>query len=355
MCRFCTHQRMNGLLTAMAVANPAITALLTIIIFLEKDKLQKRSEAIEAAIKHGNTSVVQTIEAQKQNFINIADRLEALSKDSERSAATFIGLSTALTDSSAVSAKALGGVTQGLQAHATAVTELVTDLSTKMSATSATAISELSKKSAEALAMVADQVNRVELAQVASKEASTQAISELTLKNTDLSTNLSGISATAISELSKKSAEALAMVADQVNRVELAQVASKEASTQAISELTLKNTNLSTNLSNTLTTSINGLSNMLAGAIETAVELVTRVEAAQVASQEASTQAITDLARKTAESLKQVADEIKRIEAAQGEAAKTSAESVTKLTQEVGQTSKSIKELQETLKSTVTL
>lgn len=297
MCRFCTHQRMNGLLTAMAVANPAITALLTIIIFLEKDKLQKRSEAIEAAIKYGNASVVQTIEAQKQNFINIADRLEALSKDSERSAATFIGLSTALTDSSAVSAKALGGVTQGLQTHAAAVTELVTDLSTKMSATSATAISELSKKSAEALAMVADQVNRVELAQVASKEASTQAISELTLKNT----------------------------------------------------------NLSTNLSDTFTTSINGLSNMLAGAIETAVELVTRVETAQVASQEASTQAITDLARKTAESLKQVADEIKRIEAAQGEAAKTSAESVAKLTQEVGQTSKSIKELQETLKSTVSL
>jgi len=33
----------------MAVANPVITALLTIVVFLEKDKLRKRSEDIEAA------------------------------------------------------------------------------------------------------------------------------------------------------------------------------------------------------------------------------------------------------------------------------------------------------------------
>ena len=35
---------MNGLLAAMAVANPVITALLTIVVFLEKDKLRKRSD-----------------------------------------------------------------------------------------------------------------------------------------------------------------------------------------------------------------------------------------------------------------------------------------------------------------------
>jgi len=128
---------MNGLLAAMAVANPVITALLTIVVFLEKDKLRKRSEDIEAALKNSNASVVQTIEAQKQDFTNIADRLEALSKDSEKSAATLIGLSTALTESSAVSAKALGGVTEGLQAHATSVAALVTILSTKVSETSA--------------------------------------------------------------------------------------------------------------------------------------------------------------------------------------------------------------------------
>ena len=230
---------MNGLLAAMAVANPVITALLTIVVFLEKDKLRKRSEDIEAALKNGNASVVQTIEAQKQDFTNIADRLEALSKDSEKSAATFIGLSTALTESSAISAKALGGVTEGLQTHATSVSLLVTNLSKQVSETSSAAISDLSIKSAEAIRSVADQV--------------------------------------------------------------------------------------------------------------------TRVEAAQVASKEASTQAIADLAAKSTEYLKQIEEEIKRVEIAQSEAAKAATESVAKLTQEVSHTSKSIKELQETLKSTVTL
>ena len=46
---------MNGLLAAMAVANPVITALLTIIVFLEKDKLRKRTEDIEAAMNNGST------------------------------------------------------------------------------------------------------------------------------------------------------------------------------------------------------------------------------------------------------------------------------------------------------------
>jgi len=230
---------MNGLLAAMAVANPVITALLTIIVFLEKDKLRKRSEDLEAALNAGNQSVVQTIEAQKEEFTNIANRLELLSKDSEKSAATFIGLSTALTDSSAVSAKALGGVTEGLKVHATTLAELVSDLTAKASETSAASIRELCTKIAEANKEVADQVGRVEAAQLASKEASTQAIA--------------------------------------------------------------------------------------------------------------------DLAIRTAESLMQVAEEVKRVEIAQVEAAKSATDSATKMTQEIGQTNNSIKELQKTLKSTVTL
>jgi predicted nucleic acid-binding Zn-ribbon protein len=79
------------------------------------------------------------------------------------------------------------------------------------------------------------------------------------------------------------------------------------------------------------------------------------VEAAQVASKEASTKVIADLAEKTAEAINGVADQIGRVETAQAVASRSSAESVAKLTQEIAQTSKSIKELQETLKSTVTL
>ena len=209
---------MNGLLAAMAVANPVITALLTIIVFLEKDKLRKRSEDIEAALSNANASIVQTIKAQKQDFTNIADRLEALSKDSEKSAATFIGLSTALTESSAVSAKALGGVTEGLQVHATSVALQVTDLCNKISETSATAIAELSNKTEEAINTVANQVGRVEAAQVASKEASTQAIAEMALKN----------------------AESLKQVGEEIKKVEAAQTQAAKTATDSLAKLTLE-------------------------------------------------------------------------------------------------------------------
>ena len=137
---------MNGLLAAMAVANPVITALLTVVVFLEKDKIKKRSEDLEAALKAGNQELVQTVAGQKENFENIASRLEALSKDSAKSAETFVGLSTALTDSSAVSAKALNGVTTGLEEHAKAVEELVTNLTNHVSSTSANAIVDLTKR-----------------------------------------------------------------------------------------------------------------------------------------------------------------------------------------------------------------
>jgi hypothetical protein len=230
---------MNGLLAAMAVANPAITALLTIIVFLEKNKLRKRSEDLEAALNAGNQAIVRTIEAQKQEFMHIAYRLEALSKDSEKSAATFIGLSTALTESSAVSGKALGAVTEGIRDHANSVSALVTDLSKYVSETNANAITSLGDKASESIKLVAEEVTKVEVAQTASKEASAQAIAELSAK--------------------------------------------------------------------------------------------------------------------TQESLKIIGEEIRRVEVAQAEAARAATESVAKLAQEIGLTSKSIKELQETLKSTVTL
>ncbi|MDA9700189.1 hypothetical protein N9U74_03390, partial [Synechococcus sp. AH-736-M02] len=104
---------MNFLLVA-TVANPLITAFLAYLVFVEKDKVKKRSEDLEAALNAGNQELVQTVAAQKENFENIASRLEALSQDSAKSAETFVGLSTALTESSAVSATALNGVTTGL-------------------------------------------------------------------------------------------------------------------------------------------------------------------------------------------------------------------------------------------------
>jgi hypothetical protein len=206
---------MNALLAAMAVANPVFTALLTIIVFLEKDKLRKRSEDLEAAMKQGNLALIETISAQKEDFINIADRLEALSKDSEKSAATFIGLSTALTESSSVSAKALGGVTDGLQRHASSVSALVTDLSIHVTESSEKTIAILREKTADSLKLISGEVSKVEQAQVASKEASTQAIAEL----------------------ATKSAESLRLVGDEIKKVEQAQVASAKASSESLAKV----------------------------------------------------------------------------------------------------------------------
>ena len=202
---------MNGLLAAMAVANPVITALLTIVVFLEKDKIKKRSEDLEAALKAGNQELVQTVAAQKENFENIASRLEALSKDSAKSADTFVGLSTALTESSAVSATALNGVTAGLEAHAKSVEGLVTNLSNHVSSTSATAIADLTKRSEETLQKVSANVQAIETSQ-------------------------SG----AIETLSSSSKNTLTSVIDEVKKVEAAQI----AVANAVKELqeTLKNT-----------------------------------------------------------------------------------------------------------------
>ena len=202
---------MNVLLAAMAVANPVITALLTIVVFLEKDKIKKRSEDLEAALKAGNQELVQTVAAQKENFENIASRLEALSKDSAKSAETFVGLSTALTESSAVSATALNGVTAGLEAHAKSVEGLVTNLSNHVSSTSATAIADLTKRSEETLQKVSANVQAIETSQ-------------------------SG----AIETLSSSSKNTLTSVIDEVKKVEAAQI----AVANAVKELqeTLKNT-----------------------------------------------------------------------------------------------------------------
>jgi hypothetical protein len=360
---------MNGLLAAMAVANPAITALLTIIVFLEKNKLRKRSEDLEAALNAGNQAIVRTIEAQKQEFMHIADRLEALSKDSEKSAATFIGLSTALTESSAVSGKALGAVTEGIRDHANSVSALVTDLSKYVSETNANAITTLGEKASEAIKSVAQQVGKVEAAQIASKDVSTQAISEMSLANSN-----------AIATLGDKASEAIKSVAEQVGKVEAAQIASKDASTLAISDLSLKNSSIieligdevkkvgaaqiamkdesrrsMSELSLASSAAITALGVKASETIKVVAEEVINVEAAQIASKEASTQAIAELSAKTQESLKIIGEEIRRVEVAQAEAARAATESVAKLAQEIGLTSKSIKELQETLKSTVTL
>lgn len=203
---------MNGLLAAMAVANPVLTALLTIIIFLEKDKIKQRSENLEATLNSGNQELVQTVAGQKENFENIASRLEALSKDSAKSAETFVGLSTALTESSAVSASALNGITMGLENHAKSVEGLVTKLSDQVSTTASNSIGELAIRSEETLRAVVSNVQAIEVSQ-------DKAISSIGSKAEEA---LQAV-AKSIEELTKRSDEQLQVVSSNVQAIEVSQ------------------------------------------------------------------------------------------------------------------------------------
>ena len=216
---------MNGLLAAMAVANPVLTALLTIIVFLEKDKIKQRSENLEAALKSGNQELVQTVAGQEENFENIASRLEALSKDSAKSAETFVGLSTALTESSAVSASALDGVTTGLENHAKSVEGLVTKLSDQVSTTASNSIGELAIRSEETLRAVAANVQAIEFSQdkaISSIESKAELTLQAVLSHIK---SLENAQSNAIETLGINSKNTLGTVADEVKKVEVAQIA----------------------------------------------------------------------------------------------------------------------------------
>ena len=164
---------MNGLLAGVAIANPVITGLLTLLVFLEGKKSNKRFEQIESALRDGNRSLIEavdnnrnairdSVDKQKGDFAKIADRLESLSKDTEESAKNFVEISDALTRSSAVSKEALGKVTTGLEKHATSVSSLVNELTRKVSSTSQDSIKSLSAKTTEGLTKIAQEVSKVQ-------------------------------------------------------------------------------------------------------------------------------------------------------------------------------------------------
>jgi hypothetical protein len=124
---------MNGLLAAMAVANPVITALLTIVVFLEKDKLRKRSEDLEAALKQCNQEVVETIKSQSSELQKIV-----------------VGLSD---------------VNTGLGRHIDKASEVVTELSKTVTESSSKVVSDATAKTVNALAEVKEEVKKIEIAQ----------------------------------------------------------------------------------------------------------------------------------------------------------------------------------------------
>ena len=184
---------MNIALIIASIANPLITGLLTILFFLESKKSKKQIESIQNSLNNVQKEVVSTvisssdqiknsIDKQKDDFTKLADRLELLSRDTEESAKNFVEISDALTKSSAVSKEALGNVTSGLENHANLVSGLVTELTQKVSQTSADSIKDLSTQIVSSLKSVNDSVEKIETSQEKLNSSLSSAINDLSAK-----------------------------------------------------------------------------------------------------------------------------------------------------------------------------
>jgi len=184
---------MNIALIIASIANPVITGLLTILFFLESKKSKKQIESIQNSLNNVQKEVVSTvisssdqiknsIDKQKDDFTKLADRLELLSRDTEESAKNFVEISDALTKSSAVSKEALGNVTSGLENHANLVSGLVTELTEKVSQTSADSIKDLSTQIVISLKSVNDSVEKIETSQEKLNSSLSSAINDLSAK-----------------------------------------------------------------------------------------------------------------------------------------------------------------------------
>ncbi len=204
---------MNIALIIASIANPVITSLLTILFFLESKKSKKQIESIQSALDNVQKEVVSTvissgdqiknsIDKQKDDFTKLADRLELLSRDTEESAKNFVEISDALTKSSAVSKEALGNVTTGLENHATLVSGLVTELTQKVSTTSADSIKDLSNQIGSALKSVNESVEKIESSQEKLNSSLSNAINDLSAKTEKTTDSINSLKETLNSTVS---------------------------------------------------------------------------------------------------------------------------------------------------------
>ena len=184
---------MNILLTIASVANPVLTALLTILVFLESKKSKKQIEDIKNSINTGNQSIVTSVVKQKEDFTKLAESFEALSKDTDESAKSFVEISNALTKSSAVSKEALGNVTSGLENHATLVTGMIDTLTAKVTNTSAESIKGITDKVSEAMDNINDAVSKIETSQNSLKDNLTESISKLSESTDNTNKSISSL------------------------------------------------------------------------------------------------------------------------------------------------------------------
>ena len=105
---------MNPLTSLLLIANPLVTAVLAVVVFLESKKQRNLLEAVEKAVRESSRQVIEAVERQKEGFDAIATSLRVISEDQGKSVETFTGISNALTTSSRTNEHSLKNVVSAL-------------------------------------------------------------------------------------------------------------------------------------------------------------------------------------------------------------------------------------------------
>ena len=109
---------MNSLMTAVAVANPVITAVLLLVVLFERGKLQKRSEAFEALLKQSSQAFIESVEAISKELDKVNQNLgntpHSVSEMLNKIEAAQHGVSSAIQELQETFSKELDKVNQNL-------------------------------------------------------------------------------------------------------------------------------------------------------------------------------------------------------------------------------------------------
>ena len=134
---------MNPLTSLLLLANPIVTAVLTVVLFLESKKHKSLLATVEKAIIDSSKQVIEAVERQKDGFDAIAASLNAISKDQEKSVETFTDISNALTTSSDKNHSSLENVASTLNSTTVKTEYIMTTLSQKIEQSNAELKSDL--------------------------------------------------------------------------------------------------------------------------------------------------------------------------------------------------------------------
>lgn len=123
---------MNPLTSLLLIANPIVTAVLTLVVFLESKKQKNMLETVEKAILNSSRNLIEAVEKQKGGFDSIAASLKGISEDQTRSVETFTGISNALTVASSTNQQSMNNVINALNTATLKNEETFTNFSQKI-------------------------------------------------------------------------------------------------------------------------------------------------------------------------------------------------------------------------------